>query len=61
MADVQLTLTLEEKNLLTTVLDAALKSALITEHRTDALTLRKELVQKEDLLTSILEKLRRAT
>ena len=60
MADVQLTLTLDEKTLLTTVLDAALKNALVTEHRTDALTLRKALVDKEDLLSSILEKVRQA-
>ena len=61
MADVQLTLTPEEKTLLATVVEAALKNTLITEHRTDALTLRKDLVAKEDVLGAILEKLRKAT
>ena len=61
MSNFQLTLTAEEKSLLLEVMEAALKNALVTEHRTDALTLRKDLVERENRLTSILQKLKAAS
>jgi len=59
MADQQLTLTGEEQDFLISLLEATLKEVKIEEHRTKTLSYRERVIQKEDLLSSLLAKLDR--
>lgn len=61
MADVQLTLTSEERDCLTTLLDMALKDARIEEHRTKTLSFREHVIHREELLQAVLKKLGQQT
>jgi hypothetical protein len=58
MVDKQLLLTAEEQEYLLGLLEAARKSTLVEEHRTRSLEYREHIVQRENLITSLLEKLR---
>jgi hypothetical protein len=58
MVDKQLTLTAEEQEYLLGLLETARKATLVEEHRTRALEYREHIVQREALITSLLEKLR---
>ncbi|MBI3410569.1 MAG: hypothetical protein HY040_19710 [Planctomycetes bacterium] len=57
MADVQLNLTTEERDCLTTLLDMALKDARIEEHRTKTPSFREHVIHREELLQAVLKKL----
>jgi hypothetical protein len=57
MADLPLVLSAEERQFLVEFLTAALKDTRIEEHRTRAPTYREHVLHKEDLITSLLNKL----
>ena len=60
MADLQLTLTAEEREYLLNLLEIMLKEKRIEEHRTRTPTYRKEVVlPEEDLIASLMSKLGR--
>lgn len=56
--NITLTLTGEERTELVRLLEQTLKEKLIEEHRTDALSYRKEIIHEEEVLKSILQKVR---
>lgn len=59
MAEVQLTLSAEEKQFLVSLLEMALKDTRIEEHRTRTLNYREYVVHKEELIAALLGKLGR--
>jgi len=58
MPDSQLTLTNEERTMLVELLEAAMKNVLVEEHRTEAMSYRKLVLEKENAIARILEKLK---
>ena len=60
MAEQNLTLTSEERNCLISLLEAILKQTRVEEHRTKTLTYREHIVEKEHLVESVLNKLKKA-
>ena len=61
MTDTQLTLTAEERQYLTELLEQTLKTTQIEEHRTRTLSYRGQIVHTEDIIKSLLGKLRSVT
>jgi len=59
-AEVALTLTEEERELLLPFLEQALRGKLIEEHRTDALAFKEHVRSQQALFQSMIDKLRRA-
>jgi hypothetical protein len=59
MAELQLTLTAEEREYLANMLEMMLKEKRVEEHRTRTLTYRQYVVHEEDLIRSVLGKLGR--
>ena len=57
MQELKLSLTAEERECLVALLEAALKEALIEEHRTRAPLYREHVLIREHLLESVLKKL----
>ena len=57
MADLQVTLTTEERDFLVRFLDTALKDARIEEHRTRTPSYREHVLHREDLIAALLAKL----
>ncbi len=57
MPAIQLTLTAEERDYLTTLLESVLKDKRIEEHRTRTLSYRPGIIHEEDVLKSLLGKL----
>jgi hypothetical protein len=57
MAEMQVTLSAEERDYLVQVLEAALKNHRIEEHRTRAPTYREKILREEELLAQLLAKL----
>jgi hypothetical protein len=60
MAELQLTLTDEERTFLVDYLEAALKDTLVEEHRTRTPSYRAIVQRQEDLITRLLGKLKQA-
>lgn len=58
MADQQLIFTTEEREFLVALLESALKETKIEEHRTKTFSYREHIIHKEELLASLLTKLR---
>jgi len=58
MPDSQLTLTDDERTMLMEILETAMKNILVEEHRTDAMSYRKRVLEKENVIAKILEKLK---
>jgi hypothetical protein len=58
MAELQMTLTAEERQYLLDLLEATLKDTRIEEHRTRTPSYRVHVLHKEDLIVSLLNKLR---
>ena len=59
MAELQLTLTAEERDYLANLLQTMLKEKRVEEHRTRTLTYRQYIVHEEDVINSLLSKLGR--
>ncbi len=59
MAETQLTLTAEERQFLAGLLELAQRDARIEEHRTRTPTYREHILQREELIASLLSKLGR--
>ncbi len=59
MADMQLSLSADEREILVNVVENALKEAQIEEHRTKTLSYRESIVARETVLKSLLQKLGR--
>ena len=57
MAELQVTLTAEERDCLVALLQVALKDARIEEHRTRTPSYREHIVHQEDLIVALLTKL----
>jgi hypothetical protein len=57
MAETSLTLTVEEREFLVSLLQLAQKNALIEEHRTRAPSYREHVLHNEELIASVLKKL----
>jgi len=57
MAEMQVTLSAEERDYLIQVLETSLKSHRVEEHRTRAPTYREKILQEEKLLAQLLTKL----
>lgn len=57
MADTNMTLTQEERDCLTELLQLAIKEARIEEHRTRTLSFREHILEREHVLANILTKL----
>jgi hypothetical protein len=57
MAELQLTLTSEEREYLASLLEATLKETRIEEHRTRTPTYREHVVHREEVILSLLRKL----
>jgi hypothetical protein len=60
MAEPQLTLTAEERQFLVGLLEMVLKDTLVEEHRTRTLSYREHILHREELINSLLSKLRQA-
>ena len=58
MAETPLTLTAEERQFLVSLLQLVLKDTLVEEHRTRTPSYRVHVLHKEDLIVSLLNKLR---
>jgi hypothetical protein len=58
MPDSQLTLTDEERTMLVELLETSMKNILVEEHRTEAMSYRKRVLDKENAIARILEKLK---
>lgn len=57
MADTNMTLTQEERDCLTELLQLAIKEARVEEHRTRTLSFREHILEREHVLADILTKL----
>jgi hypothetical protein len=57
MAETQLALSTEERELLVNLLESSLKRTLVEEHRTRGPTYREHIVQQEELMEGLLRKL----
>jgi hypothetical protein len=60
MAELQLTLTDEERTFLADLLETALKETLVEEHRTRTLSYRELVQRQEHLIAQLLDKIRQA-
>jgi hypothetical protein len=60
MAESTLMLTVEERQFLVDLLEMVLKDTRIEEHRTRTLSYRDHILQRENLIASLLSKLRQA-
>jgi hypothetical protein len=60
MAELQLTLTDEERAFLVDILETSLKNTLVEEHRTRTPTYREKVLHQENLITQVLGKLKHA-
>jgi hypothetical protein len=60
MAELQVTLTAEERQYLLNLLEWTLKETLIEEHRTRTLTYREHVLHREGVVQGLLNKLRQA-
>lgn len=60
MAEPQITLTTEERQFLMTLLEGMLKDTRVEEHRTRTLNYREHIVHREEVITSLLNKLGQA-
>lgn len=58
MPDLQVTLTTEERQYLTELLESTLKETQIEEHRTRKPSYREHVVHQEDVIVALLNKLR---
>jgi hypothetical protein len=58
MAELQVTLSEEERQYLAGLLDATLKDVLVEEHRTRAPNYREDIVHREGIIRALLGKLR---
>jgi hypothetical protein len=61
MADMPLTLTTDECRWLATFLESSLKDVLVEEHRTRTPSYREHIVHNEEMIRSLLNKLRQPT
>jgi len=61
MAELQLTLTSEERDYLASLLEATLKETRVEEHRTRTPTYREHVVHREEVIVGLLSKLGKAT
>ncbi len=59
MTEFQVTLSDEERQYLGGLLEQTLKDAVVEEHRTRTPTYRQDVLHREDVLRTLLEKLRR--
>ena len=57
MADFQMALTAEERELLVGLLESSLNRKLVEEHRTRAPSYREHIVREEEIITGLLGKL----
>jgi hypothetical protein len=57
MAELQLTLTAEERDYLVSLLETTLKDTRIEEHRTRTLSYREHVVHREEVIIGLLSKL----
>lgn len=57
MADLNLTLTQEEREFLTGLLEIAMKETRVEEHRTRTPNFREHMLHREDVIASVLKKL----
>jgi hypothetical protein len=57
MNDLQLTLTTDEREFLANLLELTMKETRIEEHRTRTPSFREHMVQREELIASLLKKL----
>jgi len=57
MSDTNMTLTQEERDCLTELLQLAIKEARVEEHRTRTLSFREHILEREHVLADILKKL----
>jgi hypothetical protein len=57
MGEIQLTLTAEEREYLAGLLETVLKTARIEEHRTRTPAYRKHVLEREDVIVGIMNKL----
>jgi hypothetical protein len=60
MADLQITLTADERECLQGLLETILKDTRVEEHRTRAPSYRQHVVHQEELIASVLKKLQPA-
>jgi hypothetical protein len=60
MADIQVTLTAEERQYLLDLLEATLKEKSVEEHRTRTPSYRQHVIHEEDLARGVLGKLRQS-
>jgi hypothetical protein len=60
MADLQLTLTTDERHFLQNLLERTLKDTLIEEHRTRTLSYREYVVHNEEIIQAVLTKLQQS-
>ena len=58
MTDLQMTLSDEERQYLVTLLEMTLKDALVEEHRTRTPSYRQNVLDREEIIRSILAKVR---
>ena len=58
MAGLQLLLTADERQFLVDLLESTLKNTLVEEHRTRAPNYREHIVEREELITGLLTRLR---
>lgn len=61
MADMQLTITVEEQSFLKELLETTLKDAKIEEHRTRAPSYRQHILEREQVIVGLLNRLGRTT
>ena len=59
MSDVQIAMTVQERDALAELLDTALKEARLEEHRTRTPSFREHIIQRETIIMSLLQKLGR--
>jgi phenylalanyl-tRNA synthetase beta subunit len=59
MAEMQMTVTAEEKQFLESFLEATLKDKRVEEHRTRTPSYRKDVLHEEDVIVALLAKLRK--
>jgi hypothetical protein len=59
MADLQLTLTTEERDFLGSLLETVLKDTRVEEHRTRTPSYREHIIHREEVIASLLNKLGR--
>jgi hypothetical protein len=58
MAELKVSLSVDECEYLVNLLESTLKDALVEEHRTRAPTYRRDILQREEVIRTVLDKLR---